>query len=214
MLFASWDVSQLWTSPLEVFAVVTGLMCVTLLTFENWSPRLTWWNWPVGILNAAAYTYIFWNYDLYFNSVLQVFYVGAGFYGAWAWKRGGEDGAELTVNRLGWGKASLIASIATLAAAALAVALFDVFGVESAYPFLDALIVTLSVAAQFIMTRKFWEHWAFWITVDIIAVGLFWTQELYLTSLLYLVYGFLSTRGLFTWNAAYKQEATAAAVPS
>jgi len=214
VLFATWEWSQLWTSPLEIFAVVTGLICVTLLTFENWSPKLTWWNWPVGILSAGAYVYIFWDYELYFNSALQIFYVATGFYGAWAWRRGGVDGGELTVRRITPLTVLAYTAGSIGMAGLLAVALFDVFGVDSASPFLDALVVTLSVSAQFIMTRKYLQHWLFWIAVDIIAVYLFWSQDLYLTSALYFVFGCLSTRGLFTWMTAHRKQIEPTPVPA
>lgn len=207
MLLASWSFSQLWNSPIEIFAVITGVICVGLITFENASRKLAWWNWPIGAASSAAFLFVFWDYELYFNSILQAFYVLSGVYGAWAWKRGGENRTELLVEKMHWGYTAFFASMALLGAVVLGNILFDVFGVETSQPFWDALVVTFSLTAQFVMTRKFFQHWYFWIAVDAIGIFLFWSQDLYLTSMLYFVYGSLCVRGLFTWNKAYKNKA-------
>lgn len=199
------DWSQLWGSNLEMFAVITGVICVALITFENRSKTLAWWNWPIGILTSGAYVFIFWDYGLYFNSLLQVFYVATGFYGAWAWKRGGANKTELPIR-----KYSPTAMIYTLAIAGVATGAMYAFADKlipsSSAPLLDGLVVTLSLAAQFVMTRKFRGHWWLWIAVDIVGVYLFASQDLLLTAVLYFIYGSLCVRGVFTWASAYRNE--------
>jgi nicotinamide mononucleotide transporter len=203
LLAGSWSWGQLFNSPIEIFAVITGVICVALITFEYKNRRLAWWNWPIGALSSAAFAYVFWDYGLIFNAALQLFYVGAAFYGGWAWKHGGENRTELLVTRAKPGKFVLLTAGIFIAALGLSTS-FDLFGVQSSAPFWDALVVTFSLAAQFIMTRKIFEHWTYWIAVDIIGVFLFWSQGLFLTSVLYFVYGSLCVRGLFTWWKAYK----------
>lgn len=205
MVLATWAWSQLWTSPIEIFAVITGVICVALITTENFSRKLAWWNWPIGIASSAAFTQIFWSYQLYFNSLLQVFYVVTGFYGAWAWKYGGVGKTELLVEKMKL--ATIISLLGTCLVGAFCLSQFlDQLGVQSSAPFWDALIVTFSLTAQFVMTRKYFQHWYFWILVDIVGIFLFWSQDLYLTSVLYFVYGSLCVRGLFTWNTAFKDK--------
>lgn len=201
----AFDVSELWTNNLEMFAVLTGVLCVGLITVEDKSRALAWFNWPIGAASSAAFAYIFWDYQLYFNSVLQVFYVLAAIYGGWSWKFGGENRTELPIRHF---KPKLLAAViaAGLVGSALLAASYGVLGVEAAAPYWDALVVLFSLSAQFIMTRKFYEHWILWILVDIVGVVLFWTQGLELTSILYFVYGSLCVRGLFTWGTAYNNE--------
>jgi nicotinamide mononucleotide transporter len=205
MTLATLDWSQLWGSHLEMFAVITGVICVGLITFENFSSKLAWWNWPVGILTSAAYVYIFWNYGLYFNSLLQVFYVIIGFWGAWVWKKGGHNRTELPIRKY---KPMYMA--ATLACIGLATTGLYVFADKlipsSTSPLLDALVVTLSLAAQFVLTYKYRGHWWLWISVDIVGVYLFASQGLLLTAVLYFIYGSLCVRGIFTWASAYRRD--------
>lgn len=201
----AFELSELWTNNLEMFAVLTGVLCVGLITVEDKNRALAWFNWPIGAASSAAFAYIFWDYQLYFNSVLQVFYVLAAIYGGWAWKRGGENRTELPIRRF---NPPLLCGVivAVIAGAALLAASYDVLGVEASAPYWDALVVLMSLSAQFIMTRKFYEHWILWILVDIVGVVLFWTQGLELTSILYVIYGSLCVRGLFTWKTAFNNE--------
>ena len=212
MVLAEFSLDQLYTNNLELFAVVTGIICVGLITFENTSRRLAWWNWPIGVLTSAAYVYIFWNYELYFNSVLQVFYVLTGFYGAWAWKYGGAQNTELLVRKMKFGTTMGWFGVCLLGAGVLAGS-FDYLGVDSAAPFWDALVVTFSLCAQFVMTRKYAQRWWMWMVVDVVGVGLFWSQELYATSLLYFIYGCLVVRGMITWEKAYKADKVQVGLP-
>lgn len=205
MTLAEFSLDQLYGSNLELFAVITGILCVGLITFENSHRALAWWNWPIGILTSGAYVYIFWDYELYFNSVLQLFYVVTGFYGAWAWKYGGEQKTELLVRKMKMGTVAGWAALCIVGAMLLAGS-FDFLGVDSAAPFWDGFVVTMSLTAQFIMTRKYTQHWWFWMGVDIVGVFLFWSQGLYATSLLYFIYGCLVVRGMITWQKAYEKD--------
>jgi nicotinamide mononucleotide transporter len=201
----AFEMSELWTNNLEMFAVITGVLCVGLITVEDKSRALAWFNWPIGAASSAAFAYIFWDYQLYFNSVLQIFYVLAAIYGGWSWKFGGENRTELPIRRFNPKMLAGVIAAGLLGSAALA-ASYGVLGVEAAAPYWDALVVLFSLSAQFIMTRKFYEHWVLWILVDIVGIVLFWTQGLELTSILYFVYGSLCVRGLFTWKTAYNNE--------
>jgi nicotinamide mononucleotide transporter len=200
--------SQLFTSPLELFAVLTGVACVFLITISVRIPvrilgrRLGTidhvLNWPVGILTSAAYVYIFWHSRLYLNSVLQVFYVGSGFLGWYWWLRGGANAQPLAIRRAPLRVLALIAIAVVFATIVMTIVMRD--HTDSAAPLWDALVVCLSLAAQLVMTRKYFEHWWFWLAVDAVGIVLFARQQLLLTSVLYLLYAALCVRGLVTWR--------------
>lgn len=202
----AFELSKFWGSNWEMLAVITGVICVALITFEDRSKALTWWNWPIGAVSSAAFVYVFWQYELYFNSVLQVGYVLMAFWGAYVWKWGEDRFAYRPVSSI---KVEWIAllSLSSLAWAwALSATLFGWFGVTSAAPFWDALVVTLSITAQILMTFKWRQHWHFWMAVDVIGCVLFTSQGLYATALLYVIYGCLVVRGEFTWKAAERAD--------
>ncbi len=73
---------------------------------------------------------------------------------------------------------------------------------NSTVPLLDSLITALSLAAQFMMARKWLENWGVWIAANCLSIGLLIYKGLFLTSGLYAVYQVLCVMGLLEWLRA------------
>ncbi len=71
---------------------------------------------------------------------------------------------------------------------------------DAALPWLDALLTTTSLVAQWMMTRKILENWALWIAVDVVYVPMFISQHLYATALLYAAFLVLAVMGFVEWR--------------
>jgi nicotinamide mononucleotide transporter len=71
---------------------------------------------------------------------------------------------------------------------------------DAALPYLDACATALSLVAQWLMNRKVLESWVFWITVDVLSIGMYLAKGLRLTALLYAAYLIMATMGLFAWK--------------
>jgi nicotinamide mononucleotide transporter len=80
---------------------------------------------------------------------------------------------------------------------------------DAAFPWWDAAVAMLSVAAQILMSRRLIENWALWIAVDVLAIGLYAAKDLWLTALLYAIFLFLAIWGLIGWHATERRPATA-----
>ena len=194
-------------SWMEVFGFVTGASCVALLVRQNI------WNWPVGILNNLAFSLLFYRTGLYADVGLQGFYIVISVYGWWSWLHGGRDHGALKVSRVPPPMALALALGVGLITALLTWLLRRY--TNSTVPVLDSLITALSLVAQFMMTRKWVENWAVWITANCISVGLLIYKGLYVTAALYLVYQVLCTMGWVEWHRALRGEApTSEAIPS
>ena len=76
--------------------------------------------------------------------------------------------------------------------------------VADSAPFLDALTTTLSLAAQYLMTRKYLECWWVWIGVNLISIGLYAYKHLELTAVLYAVFFVMCLVGLRSWKASLR----------
>jgi nicotinamide mononucleotide transporter len=186
---------------MEVFGFVTGASCVALLVRQNI------WNWPVGILNNLAFSLLFYRTGLYADVGLQGFYIVISVYGWWSWLHGGRDHGALRVSRVPPSLALVLALCVGLMTALLTWLLRRY--TNSTVPVLDSLITALSLAAQFMMTRKWVENWAVWITANCLSVGLLIYKGLYVTASLYLVYQVLCSMGWLEWRRALKGEAPA-----
>ena len=73
---------------------------------------------------------------------------------------------------------------------------------NAAAPIIDAFIAGTSISAQILMARRMIENWVLWILVDLVAVGLYFSRNLYPTSALYFLFLLLSIAGLIGWRRA------------
>lgn len=193
-------------SGIEILGFLTGAACVALLVRQNI------WNWPIGIANNLLFIVLFYRTGLYADVGLQGFYIAISLYGWWSWLHGGHDHGALKVGRVPPAAALALAVGVALATAGLAWLLRRY--TNSTVPVLDSLITALSLAAQFMMTRKWLENWGVWIAANCISIGLLIYKGLYVTSGLYLVYQVLCILGLVAWRRALRGEAPPVGLPA
>lgn len=193
-------------SALEVAAFLTGVATVFL------AARQHIWNWPTGIVNVALYAMLFWQVRLYADAGLQVVYLVLAVYGWWAWLHGGAQGTPLTVRRASPRLLVLTASIAAAFAAGVGFSLARY--TDAAVPMLDSALTAASLAAQFLMTRKYLENWIIWIVADIVYVGLFLARAMYPTALMYAIFTGLAIYAYREWRRSWRDAGAAAATPA
>lgn len=67
-------------------------------------------------------------------------------------------------------------------------------------PWLDSLILTFSVLAQFMLMGRRIENWYVWLAVNTLAVPLYMTRGLNLTAGLYFLFWINAWHGLYQWR--------------
>ncbi|MEG0519276.1 MAG: nicotinamide riboside transporter PnuC, partial [Bacteroidales bacterium] len=67
-------------------------------------------------------------------------------------------------------------------------------------PVSDAAATSLSVVATYWLSKSYRAQWLIWIVVNVITVALCLSQELYPTSILYLIYTVSALYGYFHWG--------------
>jgi len=184
-----------WLVVLEWMAAVITALSVYLAARENI------WNWPTAIVSVAMYIIVYVRAGLYSDAGLQGFFLVMSVYGWYQWLYGGESHSQLAVTR---------ASVRVwLWCACLGVAFWflDGFAMSRlkgvAFPFIDAGTTTVSLIAQWMMTRKILETWILWILVNLVYVPVLLIKGLYPTAGLYSVLLLLAIKGLVDWRASY-----------
>jgi len=136
-------------SPLEIFGVLTGAICVLLAAKENIL------NWPIGIVNNVLFFVMFWRNKLYADATLQIFYIAIAIYGWWRWSHA-EGGGVLKVRSTSKLAAGVLLLISTLG---WALAFRSIIGV-----LLTALLVVPLVARmqaeETLLGERFGEAYA------------------------------------------------------
>lgn len=175
----------------EAFGFATGAICVWLVTRGNI------WNWPIGLANNIFFGILFWRAGLFADFGLQGVYFALGIWGWWQWLRGGPDHGALKVTRTThceWIRLLIGIPAATFGLRELLIV------VNGAAPFWDALTTILCLAAQYLLCRKRFENWWFWIAADLIYVPLYLNRNLPLTAVLYAAFIVLCLIGLRRWK--------------
>jgi len=183
------------TSCTEAVGAVTGGLNVWLVA------RQSMWAWPLGVVNAAAYLVVFARAGLYADSALQVAYGWLSLVGWWRWGRGSASmtpATPLPVTRTPRALWPPLVAAAFALWALLALGAAQLPG--AALPVLDGLLVSVSLVAQWLMTRKRLENWWLWIAVDVVYIGLFVNRQLPVTAALYALFLGLAIQGLRAWT--------------
>lgn len=181
-------------NPLELTAVILGVVNIILLI------RRSIWNYAFGMAMVILYFEIFREARLYSDMLLQLFFLVVQGWGWWAWARAGGMGGPVTVGRM-----SATERLLWLAAV---VALTALWGTgmarltDAAAPYWDAAVAMGSVASQLLLVRRRIENWIGWIMVDVLAIGLYASRELWLTAGLYGLFLILSIVGFIEWRRA------------
>lgn len=179
-------------SPIEGAAVVTGLLSVWLTVRENV------WCWPTGLVSVTLYIWVFYQAQLYADAGLQVVYILVSVYGWYHWLHGGAGRKPLRVQRASPAELTILIVLANLFATGLGYWLDT--RTDATLPYPDALITSTSLVAQWALSRKLWENWAFWIAVDVLAIPVFWSKGLAPTAILYMVFLGMAMAGWREWR--------------
>jgi nicotinamide mononucleotide transporter len=182
-------------STLEIVAVACGLLNIYLTVRQNL------WSFFFGAVMVSLYLYIFFHAKLYSDAGLQIFFLGMQFYGWYQWTRGPVAHARSlsAVQRLGgrgwaWTSGGTVASTAALGTVMHRYT-------DAALPYPDAFTTTLSVIAQFLLSKKYLDNWTLWIIADIVYIVVYAIKALYWTSGLYVVFLVLCVKGYRDWKA-------------
>ncbi|MGH7677910.1 MAG: nicotinamide riboside transporter PnuC [Gemmatimonadaceae bacterium] len=180
---------------LQWIAAIAGAISVYLSTRENI------WSWPTAIVNVGLSAIVFYATGLYSDMGLNVVYLVLSVYGWYQWLHGGAQHTRLHVSKASrrvWIVSAAFAVVAWLALGRLTSMLPGV-----SLPYLDAGLTTVSLVAQWMMTRKILENWILWIIADVVYVPMYVYKDLYPTALLYAAFLVLAVMGLVQWRRSY-----------
>lgn len=193
------------TTPLEVLAVVLGIVYILLIARRS---RL---GWIPGGVSSAIYVYIAATARLPMQSVLNFYYVVMAFYGWYSWTREQEQTGKEEAPIVRWPLAKhLLAAAAIVLVSALTARLLA-RETHAAWPYLDSFTTWTSLLATWMVTRMKLENWLYWMCADSVAVFLFAAQGHPFTALLFVAYISIATFGLRSWWRRYRAQTPQAA---
>ncbi len=180
------------TSILEWVAVCSSIIYVIL------AARKMILCWLFAFISSALYVYICFSANLYLESALQLFYVVMAVIGYLLWNRASKG--QIIKWPVKYHVINL--SLSTLIALFLGY-LFSVY-TDQASPYVDASTTVFSLVATFMVTKKVLENWIYWIIIDAVSVYLYFSRDLHLTAMLFVIFTLLAFAGYVSWNKTLK----------
>lgn len=187
----AWGLTAGQTTGLEAFAALVSAAGVVLATRENV------WNWLLAIIGSILYGFVFWTAELFSDAGLQGVFVLTSVFGWFWWVRGGTNARTLPVSRLTL-RLALVLTVLTVPATWFWMRYL--IRIHDTSPFWDALTTILSLAAQFLLSRKVLENWHVWFVADAIYVYIYIVRGLYPTAVLYALFLPLCVAGIAQWR--------------
>ena len=185
-------------SAIEIIAVIISIIGVTLTI------KRQMWCWFFNFIAFVLYAYIFYEYKLYGETILQFIFIVLNLYGFYHWRKGKVEEHTIRIE-----KSNAPTLVMQMVLASIAGLLFGLglhYFTDASLPILDARLAAFSLLATYWTTQKYIATWVLWVIVDIVYVGMFYYKSLYLTAGLYAVFIGLAILGWKQWNAVKKQQ--------
>jgi nicotinamide mononucleotide transporter len=163
--------------------------------------------WAAAFLSSCLYVWVMFGARLYMASVLNAFYAAMAVYGYRQWT-GGRGGRPLAVSR--WPLSRNFLGLLAVIGMSMVSSFFLRRFTPAVWPFADSMEAWGSVFATFLVARKVYENWHWWLVIDSLSMWLYYTRGLYVTMLLFGLYLVLIALGMREWRRSLEPEAQAA----
>ncbi len=179
---------------LEILAVLFGIGYVICAALNKLIA------WPLGIIGSLISIYIFCIYaNLYAEAILYFYYVFAGLYGWFHWKKT----QNYSLNK-GIVKNNLIVHFYVIVSGiALSFGLYYLlsqFANNAARPLVDSFTTIFSFIATYMTAKKWIENWLYWILINVVSVYLYSSRGLEIYAILMLVNAIIAAFAYYKWK--------------
>ncbi|MFN8154556.1 MAG: nicotinamide riboside transporter PnuC [Bacteroidia bacterium] len=177
-------------NALEIIGVLTGVVGVWLTLKQQV------WCFPVGLLNVTISMFLFFQQQLYADTLQQAVYIPLLVYGWVNWKQQAAD--HFTPAWMS-GKERIIAVLIILAGGLTLGGLLLRF-TNAHFPWADSMATCAAFMAQYLVANKKMENWLLWMVVNIAYISIYMIKDLQLYAGLFSIYFILSILGYREWK--------------
>lgn len=175
---------------LEYSAVFFSLLAVIV------AAKLSRHTFTFGGLGAVLYCLFFYFEELYFSSVLQIYYIGMSIWGYFHWKE--KDKVKEMVKNPFSPKVHVLVVILTVLGGYWISNIFP----SSKLGLTDATLMIGSVINTYLLVKADKNTWAYWCIIDCVYIWQYATSGLIATTSLYCLYLLVSVRNYIVWGRA------------
>lgn len=178
---------------LEILAVLFGIASVWYAKKESI------WVYPTGIISTVIYVYICYQFTLYGDLIINVYYTLMSIYGWYMWTKlvKGEH-IEITKSS----KQDLIKALGIFLSTAIFVVIVYLYfnRFDRITDYFDTFTTGIFFAGMWMMANKKIEHWLFWIGGNIISIPLYFIKGLGFSGIQFSIFLILAILGYIEWK--------------
>ena len=178
---------------LEICAVVFGIASVISAKKES---ILVY---PTGIISTVIYVYICYQFTLYGDVIINIYYTFMSVFGWYMWSRL-VDKKQLDISRTT--RTDKLKAFGIFIVTALFVVLVYVYfnRFDRITDYFDTFTTGIFFAAMWLMANKKLAHWSLWIVGNIISVPLYFIKGLGFSGIQFTLFLILAYQGYFAWK--------------
>jgi len=185
------------TSLWEWIAVALAIVYLLLAIKENNG------CWPAAFVSTAIYSVLFFDVNLYMESLLNLYYLAMAVYGWFQWNKKTPNQQNKTIQVWSLKKHSLLILITT-ALVILSTYLLNHYTNQDLAA-IDSFTTWFAVLTTYMVTQKVLENWLYWIVINAVSIILYIQKGFALTAILFFVYIILAVIGWYTWKKQYEK---------
>lgn len=157
--------------------------------------------WLFSIFSTLIYIRLTFQVQLFFESILNIFYLLVAIKGLLDWNYlRDDDSISINFKPLRFHLNVIIVGF-------LLVFILGYFAnkyTNQSLSYLDAFTTVFSFITTYMVIKKIIENWIYWIVIDGLSVYLYYSKNLKLTAFLFLIFTFLAIYGFFNWRKIMK----------
>ncbi len=182
------------------FHLFEWIAFVSSLLYTILAAHRSIWCWGFGAIGSFFTLILCLQASLFSESILHVFYILAAVYGWYAWhsdSNHGDKSKVFTIQNM-----SGLLHFLIIAIGIILTLLLGRFWVQfgAALPYIDAFTTSFSFIATWLIAKRYLQNWLYWIIIDAVSVGVYYSRDMKLLSVLFFIYTFLAVYGYFKWK--------------
>jgi nicotinamide mononucleotide transporter len=171
-------------------AVIAAILQVILAVKNKTS------NFIFGIISVLCYVVLFFQYQLYADAALNVYYFGISIYGLYAWQDKNDNTLKISRTR----KNEWIIPMAILTIGFAVIYIVQIKFTKNTFALSDSLVAAFAWCGTYLMTRRKIENWILLNISNVIAIPLYYQKQLVVTTGLTVVLFIMAIIGFLKWQ--------------
>jgi len=179
---------------LEVTAVLFGLVS-SLFSMKN-----SVWVYPTGIISTSIFVYLLWQWGLLGDLIINGYYFIMSVYGWYIWTRKVTETRYTPITKA-TKKEHYISAGIFVGTLLFIYAVYDFFEKWTSWTaYVDTITTAFFFVGMWFLAKRKIENWVYLLVGNIISVPLYFYKGYTISSMLYIIFVFISIAGYFAWK--------------